>query len=198
MSVYSFCHWVSLIELSSRFNINPYSFENRYSPWRWGSSWRSSWFYFSLGSACKSKYFRLRCGGLLLVVVVLPVDQVCDQFVQAMRNSDPRVRNVFVNRFNSDFHSMFTLPVTGCDFRCGSTFGVSLESNLSGQLICRLVVNFSHDMPLALHIVRTRQYFMSWSIVRLWLWKLFHSFFVLLQKIFLCGNFNRLCGCHYQ
>ena len=47
--------------------------------------------------------------GLLLVVVVLFVAQVRDQLVQAVRNSDPRVRIVFVHIFNSDFHSMFTL-----------------------------------------------------------------------------------------
>ena len=55
------------------------------------------------------------------------VDQVCDQFVQAMRNSDPRVRIFFVYRFNSDFHSIFTLKVTGCDFQYGSNFGVPLN-----------------------------------------------------------------------
>ena len=49
-------------------------------------------------------------------VVVLFVDQVCDQLVQAMRNSDPRVRIVFVYRFNSNFHYIFTLQVAGCDF----------------------------------------------------------------------------------
>ena len=52
------------------------------------------------------------------------VDQVCDQLVQSMRNSDPRVRIVFVHRFNSNFHSIFTLQVTGCDFQHGSNFGV--------------------------------------------------------------------------
>ena len=35
--------------------------------------------------------FRLRFKGLLHVVVVLLVDQVCDQLVQSMRDSDPRV-----------------------------------------------------------------------------------------------------------
>ena len=97
-------------------------FKNMYSPWRWASSWRFS-VCFSLWSACKRKHFRLRrkyfrlsCGGLLLVIVVLLVDQVCDQFVQAMRNSDPRVRIVFDQRFNSEFHSVFTLQVAGCDF----------------------------------------------------------------------------------
>ena len=53
--------------------------------------------------------FRISCGGLLLVVVVLPVDQVCDQIVQAVRYSNPRVRIVVVHRCNSDFHSIFTL-----------------------------------------------------------------------------------------
>ena len=32
-----------------------------------------------------------------------------DELIQAMRYSDPRVRIVFVDRFYSDFHSMFTL-----------------------------------------------------------------------------------------
>ena len=49
--------------------------------------------------------------GFLLVEVVLFVDQVCDQLVQSMRNSDPRVRIVFVYRFNSNFHCIFTLQV---------------------------------------------------------------------------------------
>ena len=39
----------------------------------------------SFGSDRKRRYFRPRCGGLLLVVVVLFVDQVCDQLVQSMR-----------------------------------------------------------------------------------------------------------------
>ena len=41
-----------------------------------------------------------------------PVDQVRDQLFQAMRNSDSRVRIVFVHRFHSDFHSTFTLQIT--------------------------------------------------------------------------------------
>ena len=65
--------------------------------------------------------------GLLLVVVVLFVDQVCDQLVQSMINFDPRVRIVFVHRFNSDFHSMFTMQVTGCNFQDESNFGVPLN-----------------------------------------------------------------------
>ena len=32
----------------------------------------------------------------------------------------------------------------------------------------------------------------------IWLWKPFHSFLVLLQKIFLRRNLNRRSGCHYQ
>ena len=47
---------------------------------------------------------------------VLFVAQVRDQLFQSMRNYDPRVRIVFVYRFNSDFHSIFTLQVAGCDF----------------------------------------------------------------------------------
>ena len=106
-----------------------------------------------------SSDFRLR--DLLFVVVVLFVDQVCNQFVQAMRNSEQRVRIVFVHRFNSEFHSVFTLQTTGCDFQYVSNFWCSLESNLSGQLICRLVVTKTHDMSMALQIVRTRQKVLS-------------------------------------
>ena len=60
----------------------------------------------------------------LLVVVVLFVDQVRDQFIQSMRNSDPRVRIVFVYRFNANFHSLFTLQTTGCNFQYGPNFGI--------------------------------------------------------------------------
>ena len=82
-------------------------------------------------SGFKRKCFRLRLRGLLLVVVVLLVDQVCDQLVQSMRNSDPRVRIVFVDRFSSNCHSIFTLQVTGCDFQYGSNFGVPLNPTYS-------------------------------------------------------------------
>ena len=89
---------------------------------------------FSIWSARKSKYirfqrkiFELHLRGFLLVVVVLVVVQVRDQFVQAMRNSDPGVRIVFVYRLNSNFHSIFTLQVNGCDFQYGSNLGVPLN-----------------------------------------------------------------------
>ena len=59
----------------------------------------------------------------ILFVAVL-VAQVRDQLIQAMRNSDPRVRIVFVYRFNSNFHSIFTLQVAGCDFQYGPNLGV--------------------------------------------------------------------------
>ena len=78
-----------------------------------------------------------------------------------MRNSDPRVRIVVVHSFNSNFHTIFALQVTGCDFQRGANFWCSLESNLSGQLIFHLLVKYTHDMSLALQIVRTRQYVMS-------------------------------------
>ena len=55
-------------------------------------------------------------GFLLVVVVLFVVAQVRDQLIQAMRNSDSRVSIVFIYRFNSNFHSIFTLQVSGCDF----------------------------------------------------------------------------------
>ena len=99
-------------------------FKNMHSLRRWASSGRSSRLCFCLVSACKRNHFRLRFRGLVFVVVVLFVDQVCDQLIQSMRNSHPRVRIVFVYRFNSSFHSTFSLQVTGCDFQNGSKFGV--------------------------------------------------------------------------
>ena len=95
------------------------------------------------------------------------LDQVCDQLVQSMRNSDSRVRIVFVYRFNADFHSIFTLQVTGCDFPHGSNFGVPANPTFSGQLIFHLLVKKTLDMSLALQSVRTRQCAVSRSIVRL-------------------------------
>ena len=41
-----------------------------------------------------------------------------------MRDSDPRVRIVFVHRLNSDLNSVLTLQKTGCDFQHGPNFGV--------------------------------------------------------------------------
>ena len=105
---------------------------------------------------------------------------------------------VFVHRFKSNFHTIFTLQVAGCDFQNGPNFWCSLESNLSGQLIFHLLVKYTHDMSLALQIVWSRQCALSWSTVRLqlfsgilhqykslyhsiWLWKPFHSFFAFPQ-----------------
>ena len=48
-----------------------------------------------------TQIFELHLRGFLLVVVVLLAAQVRDQLVQAMRNSDPRVRIVLVYSFNT-------------------------------------------------------------------------------------------------
>ena len=130
-STQSFWHWVSDRRISFWLNISPRSFTDRYSSCRWAGRSTSSWSCFSLWSARKSKYIRLQrkffelhLRGFLLVVVVLLVAHVRDQLIQAMRNSDPRVRIVFVYRFNSNVHSMFTLQVAGCDFWHGPNFGI--------------------------------------------------------------------------
>ena len=63
-----------------------------------------------IGSPKQVHSFSTQNGGFLLVVVVLlVVAQVRDQLIQAMRNSDPQVRIVFVFRFNSNFHSIIYL-----------------------------------------------------------------------------------------
>ena len=152
----SFCHWIREIGLSSWFNISPSSFTDRYSSCRRASRGGSSLSCFSLWSACKSKYirlqrkfFRLRLRSLLLVVVVLFVDQVRDQLIQTMRNSDPRVRIVFVYRFNCNFHSMFTLQVAGCDFQHGSNL-VFPRIQPFGSEFFHLFAMCTHDKPLIL------------------------------------------------
>ena len=61
---------------------------------------------------------------MLFVVVVLLVAQVHDQPIQAMRNSDPRVRIVLVLKLNSNCHSIFTLWIAVCDFQYGSNNSV--------------------------------------------------------------------------
>ena len=105
----------------------------------------------------KSKYIRFQLkifdlhlsGFLLVVVFLLVVAQVRDQFF-AMRNSDPRVRTVFVYRFNSCFHSIFTLWAAGCDFQHGPNFGVFFGSILLVVMIHLPLEECIHDRPLIL------------------------------------------------
>ena len=60
----------------------------------------------------------------LLSSPLLLLKSVTTTLIQAMRNSDPRVRMVLVHGHNSDLNFRFTLQVTGCDFQHGSKFGV--------------------------------------------------------------------------
>ena len=157
---------------SSWINISPKSCTDRCSSCWWASRSKSSSSCFSLRSTCKNKYTRfqreflwLRLTSFLLVVVVLFVDQVRDQLVQSMRNSDPTSENCLFHIFNSNFHSVFTLQITGCDFQYGSNFGVSwiqpfgsVDSPSHGKVY--------HNMSMALQSVRTRQSVLSWSTVQ--------------------------------
>ena len=88
--------------------------------------------------------FELNFWGFLLVIV-----QIRDQFIRAMRDSDPRVKVVFVRRRGSDLNSVLTVQATGCNFQYGSNFGCSLESNLVVQLNFRLLAMCTHDLPTA-------------------------------------------------
>ena len=152
-------------------------------------------FCFSLGSACKRKYFRLRFRGFLLVVVALFADQLCDHFVQTIRNSDPRVRIVFVHRINSDFHCVFASIWLWYPTRV--QFWRSLESHLSGLSIFHLVENvlttwhcfckLKKFVSMFCHKVLSDFNCFQESCINtnldqlIWLWKLFQTFFVLLQ-----------------
>ena len=125
-------HWIVNGRIILWFNIGPSSFSDGYSSCGWAGRSTSSWSCFSLWSACKSKYirlqrkfFQLHLRGFLLVVVVLLVAQVhVTNLFKPWENSHPRMRSVFVYRFNSNFHSIFSLQVTGCDFWHGLNFGV--------------------------------------------------------------------------
>ena len=48
-----------------------------------------------------------------------------------MRNSDPGVSVVSVQRHNSDLNSILTVQITGCNFQYGPNFGVSLDASSS-------------------------------------------------------------------
>ena len=77
-----------------------------------------------------------------------------------MRNSDPRVRIVFVHRFNSDFYSIFTLQITSCDFQYGSNFGVPLNPTFRAVDLSARGNVFSRHVT-GLEIVRIRQFVLS-------------------------------------
>ena len=56
-----------------------------------------------------------------------------------MRNSDPGVSIVSVQRTNSDLNSVLTVQATGCNFQYGSNFGVPLGSILLVVTLLRLL-----------------------------------------------------------
>ena len=163
-----------------------------------------SWSCFSPWSVCKSKYirfqrkcFRLHLRGLLLVVVVLCLDRVRDQFVQSVRNSDPRLRIVFVYRLNSNLYSIFTLQISGCDFQHGSNCGIPLNPTfrlswffISWQSVlttchwfCKLwelVSVLCHEVLSNFNCIRNPASVQIFNHTIL-LWELVHSFFALLN-----------------
>ena len=90
-------------------------------------------------------FIELHVSGFLLVVVLVLVVQVRDQFVWAMRNSDPRVRIVFVDKHDSDLNSMFVLQATGCNFQNGR------------NLVFPLIHSFGSDNSSSRGKVHSRQ-----------------------------------------
>ena len=65
-----------------------------------------------------------------------------------MRNSDARVRNVFVHGYDSDPNSIFAMQATGCNFQYGPNFGVSLDPTFWVAMLLRLLAECTHDWPL--------------------------------------------------
>ena len=58
------------------------------------------------------------------------VVQIRDKLIWAMRNSDPRVRIVFVHGHDYDINSIFAVQATGCNFQHGSDYGVPSDPTL--------------------------------------------------------------------
>ena len=51
-----------------------------------------------------------------------------------MRDSDPRVRIVFIHGHNSDLYSILTVQATSCNFQYGSNFGVSSDPTFGSDV----------------------------------------------------------------
>ena len=66
-----------------------------------------------------------------------------------MRDSDPGVRIVFVQRHNSDLNSVLTVQATGCNFQYGPISWCSLGFNLSVRMLLRLLAKCTHDRATA-------------------------------------------------
>ena len=86
----------------------------------------------SLASNFQRIFFELNFWGFLLTAV-----QIRDQFVRAMRDSDPGVRIVLAYRHTSDLNTVFTLWATSCNNQHGPNLGVSLWSNPSVPMLLR-------------------------------------------------------------
>ena len=73
-------------------------------------------------------------------------------FVRAMRDSDLGVRIVCVHGHNSDFHSIFTVQETGCNFQYGTNFGVSSDPTLLVVMLLPILAKckqaWSHQFDL--------------------------------------------------
>ena len=85
----------------------------------------------------------------LLIDVVLFVVQVRDKCVEAMRMSHPRVRMVFVYRFNSEFHSTFILQVGGSEFQHGPNLSVPMNPSFRVRYFF-ILAKCVHDKLLVL------------------------------------------------
>ena len=152
-----FWHWVSYWRIIFWLNVSPLSLSNRYSSCGWAGRSTTLCFCFRNWSARKSKYIRFQRkifdlhlrGFLLVVVVFLVVALVCDQFIQAMRNPDPRVRIVFF-KDSILVPTPYYLVDSWLWFSIRAQFWCSLESNFSGQMVLHLLAKCTHDKPLTL------------------------------------------------
>ena len=114
-----------------------------------------------------------------------------------MRNSDPGVRIVSVQRHNSNLNSMFTVQVTGCNFQYGSNFDVPLDPSFwlwcsffswnsvftTGHCIelCQITSVLRHEVLSFLHNTQKSCIDTKFSQLIL-LWQLLNSLFILLEQ----------------
>ena len=100
------------------FNISPSSLPNRNCSWWRAGRFSSLWFCFGLWSTCtifciqfKRIFFELNLWNFCLIVVYIH-----HKPIWFMRNSDPGVSIVSVQRPNSNLNPILTMQVTGCNF----------------------------------------------------------------------------------
>ena len=123
-------HWIIGERVFSWFNISPSPSPNRYGSCGWAgriSFWVLPWPLIGLQSHLHSFLTHILRTAFLRFPAGCHLGPCCSSswpICSSHENSDPWVRNVFLHRLNSEFHSGFTLQAKGCNFQHESNLGV--------------------------------------------------------------------------